>query len=176
MTKGRAAYSIMKLGRQDGRRGGTITQEDAGNLAEERQSPFNPQTCGAPGAPADAWGAPGCVGGGYVISRSVEYAARKAGVRFMMNRHLDEIIREGGDSGRIIGVKASYTPRFSPKTGKRLESFWSNGNIDERKQVIYIPRSQGSGRGDRWLHGQHSLPHPIRPADERTFDAVTAPA
>jgi hypothetical protein len=56
----------------------------------------------------------------------------------MLNRHLDEIIREGRDSGRVIGVKASYTPRFSPKTGKRLESYWSNGNIDETKQVIYI--------------------------------------
>ena len=53
----------------------------------------------------------------------------------MINRHMDQIIREGG--GRVIGVKASYTPRFSPKTGKRLESYWSNGNIDE-KQVIYI--------------------------------------
>ena len=52
--------------------------------------------------------------------------------------HGPESDREGGDSGRIIGGKASYTPRFSPKTGKRLESFWSNGNIDERKQVIYI--------------------------------------
>src|SRR5260370_27273113 len=68
MTKGRAAYSIMKLGAKTDIEAGTITQEDAGNLAEERQSPFNPQTCGAPGAPADAWGAPGCVGGGYVIS------------------------------------------------------------------------------------------------------------
>ena len=56
----------------------------------------------------------------------------------MLNRHLDEIIREGRDSGRVIGVKASYTPRFSPKTGKRLESYASNGNIDETKQVIYV--------------------------------------
>ena len=138
MTKGRAAYSIMKLGAKTDIEAGTITQEDAGNLAEERQSPFNPQTCGGAGARGDSYGAPGCVVGGFIISRSIEYTARKAGVRFMVNRHMDEIIREGGDSGRIIGVKASYTPRFSPKTGKRLESFWSNGNIDERKQVIYI--------------------------------------
>ena len=138
MTRGRAAYSIMRLGDVTDIEAGTVSQEDVGNLAEEWQSPFNPQTCGAAGAPADAWGAPGCVGGGYVISRSVEWAARKAGVRFMMNRHLDEIIREGGDSGRIIGVKASYTPRFSPSTGERLESFWSNGNIEETKRVIYI--------------------------------------
>jgi hypothetical protein len=30
----------------------------------------------------------------------------------MLNRHMDEIIREGGDSGRVIGVKASYTPKI----------------------------------------------------------------
>ncbi len=138
MTKARAAYSIFKLGPKTDMEAGTITIEDAGDLTKERQSPFNPQTCGAPGGSAEAWGAPGCVAGGYAISRPLEYASRKAGVRFMMNRHLDEIIREGGDSGRILGVKASYTPRFSPKTGKRLESFWTNGNIDETKRVIYI--------------------------------------
>lgn len=138
MTKARAANAIMKLSDKTDIEAGTVSREDVGNLAEEWQSPFNPQTCFPAGAPGDIWGAPGCVGGGFVISRSLEYASRKAGVKFMMNRHLDEIIREGGDSGRIIGVRASYTPRFSPKTGKRLESFWSNGNIDETKQVIYI--------------------------------------
>jgi len=138
MTKGRAAYSIMKLADVTDIEAGTVSREDVGNLAEEWQSPFNPQTCGAAGAPADSYGAPGCVSGGFVISRSLEWASRKAGVRFMMNRHLDEIIREGGDSGKVIGIKASYTPRFLPSTGERLESFWSNGNIDETKRVIYI--------------------------------------
>jgi hypothetical protein len=128
----------MKLGNKTDIEAGTITSADAGSMEEERQSLFNPSTCGGPGAKADAVGAPNCISGGFVISRSVEYSARKAGVRFMLNRHLDEIIREGRDSGRVIGVKASYTPRFSPKTGKRLESYWSNGNIDETKQVIYI--------------------------------------
>jgi hypothetical protein len=138
MTKARAARSIMKLGNKTDIEAGTITSADAGSMEEERQSLFNPSTCGGPGARADAVGAPNCISGGFVISRSVEYSARKAGVRFMLNRHLDEIIREGRDSGRVIGVKASYTPRFSPKTGKRLESYASNGNIDETKQVIYI--------------------------------------
>ena len=138
MTKARAARSIMKLGNKTDIEAGTITSADAGSMEEERQSLFNPSTCGGPGAKADAIGAPNCISGGFVISRSVEYSARKAGVRFMLNRHLDEIIREGGDSGKVIGVKASYTPRFSPKTGKRLESYASNGNIDETKQVIYV--------------------------------------
>jgi hypothetical protein len=138
MTKARAARSIMKLGAKTDIEAGTITSADAGSMEEERQSLFNPSTCGGPGARADSVGAPNCISGGFVISRSLEYSARKAGVRFMLNRHLDEIIREGRDSGKVIGVKASYTPRFSPKTGKRLESYASNGNIDETRQVIYI--------------------------------------
>jgi hypothetical protein len=138
MTKARAARSIMKLGNKTDIEAGTITSADAGSMEEERQSFFNPSTCGGPGAKADAVGAPNCISGGFVISRSVEYSARKAGVRFMLHRHLDEIIREGRDSGKVIGVKASYTPRFSPKTGKRLEGYYSNGNIEETKQVIYV--------------------------------------
>ena len=90
----------------------------------------------------------------------------------MINRHLDEIIREGGDSGRIIGVKASYTPRFSPKTGKRLESFWSNGNIDETKQVIYIRARRAVIVGTGGYMGNIPFRTHVRPADERTFDAV----
>ena len=138
MTKARAARSIMKLGAKTDIEAGTITSADAGSMEEERQSLFNPSTCGGPGARANSVGAPDCISGGFVISRSLEYSARKAGVRFMLNRHLDEIIREGRDSGKVIGVKASYTPRFSPKTGKRLEGYYSNGNIDETRQVIYI--------------------------------------
>ena len=138
MTKARAARSIMKLGAKTDIEAGTITSADAGSMEEERQSHFNPSTCGGPGARADSVGAPNCISGGFVISRSLEYSARKAGVRFMLNRHLDEIIREGRDSGKVIGVKASYTPRFSPKTGKRLEGYYSNGNIEETRQVIYI--------------------------------------
>ena len=138
MTKARAARSIMKLGNKTDIEAGTITSADAGSMEEERQSLFNPATCGGPGARADAVGAPNCISGGFVISRSLEYSARKAGVRFMLHRHLDEIIREGRDSGKVIGVRASYTPRFSPKTGKRLEGYYSNGNIEETKQVIYV--------------------------------------
>src|SRR5262249_6549306 len=41
-------------------------------------------------------------------------------------------------SGRVIGVKAHYTPRMHPETGARLESFWQNGNIDERAETVYI--------------------------------------
>src|SRR5207247_3509941 len=46
MTKARAARSIMKLGNKTDIEAGTITSADAGRLQEERQSLFNPATCG----------------------------------------------------------------------------------------------------------------------------------
>src|SRR5262249_45274919 len=51
---------------------------------------------------------------------------------------MDELIRERPFSGRVLGVKARYTPRMHPETGARLESFWQNGNIDERAETIHI--------------------------------------
>src|SRR5260370_11799649 len=68
----------------------------------------------------------------------LEFSAREKGIRFILNRHMDEIIREQQFSGRVVGIKASYTPRFDPDTGVRLESFWQNGNTEERAATIYI--------------------------------------
>jgi hypothetical protein len=51
---------------------------------------------------------------------------------------MDEIIREQQFSGRVVGIRASYSPRVDPETGTRLESFWSNGNIDDRTETIFI--------------------------------------
>jgi len=51
---------------------------------------------------------------------------------------MDEIIREQQFSGRVIGIKASYSPRMDPVSGARLESLWQNGNIDERRETIFI--------------------------------------
>ena len=44
----------------------------------------------------------------------------------------------GRFTGRVLGIKASYTPRFEPDTAARLESFWQNGNTDERAATIHI--------------------------------------
>src|SRR6266853_4210925 len=56
MTKARAAYAIMKLGAKTDIEAGTVTSADAGSWDEERQSPFNPQTCGGAGARGDSYG------------------------------------------------------------------------------------------------------------------------
>src|SRR5690606_22250579 len=40
--------------------------------------------------------------------------------------------------GRVLGVRATYSPRFDPDTGVQLVSLWQNGNVDERREVIHI--------------------------------------
>jgi hypothetical protein len=137
MSRGRAARAIMKLADKTDIKAGTLSPQDRGDPAAERHSPFNPMRT-IPGASAEALGAPGWVYGGFVIARSLEFSAREKGVRFMLNRHLDELIREQPFAGRVIGVKARYTPRMHPETGARLESFWQNGNVDERAETIHI--------------------------------------
>ena len=136
MTKARAPWAIMKLADKTDIEAGTITWEDNGSAFNELNSPFNPMF--PPSDGAGALGAPGCVYGGFVISRSLEYSARRKGVRFMLNRHMEHIFREPSDDGRVTGISASHTPRFNPDTGEQLLSFWSNGNIEERAQTITV--------------------------------------
>ena len=137
MSRGRAARAMMKMADKTDIKAGTLSPQDRGDPAGERHSPFAPMRQ-TPGIPADSLGAPGWVFGGFVIARSLEFSAREKGVRFMLNRHMDELIREQPFAGRVLGVRASYTPRMHPETGARLESFWPNGNIDERAQTIHI--------------------------------------
>jgi hypothetical protein len=82
--------------------------------------------------------APGAKTNGAALARSLEFSAREKGIPIILNMHMDEILREQPYAGRVIGIKASYSPRFDPITGVRLESLWSNGNIDERGEVIYV--------------------------------------
>lgn len=132
----RAPWAIMKLGDVTDIEAGTVTLDDAGDPVGEKSSPFNPMY--APPAPsATAFGAPGYVFGGWAAARPLEYSARKKGVQFMLNRHMDNLIRDG-DDGRVIGVTASYSPRFNPQTGERLESWWNNGNIDTDRPTIRV--------------------------------------
>jgi hypothetical protein len=137
MSRARAAWAVMKLADKTDIKAGTLSPRDRGDPARERHSPFNPMRI-TPGIPADSKGAPGWVYGGFVIARSLEFSAREKGIKFMLNRHLDELIREMPFAGRVLGVRASYTPRMNPETGERLESFWRNGNIDEHAETVHI--------------------------------------
>ncbi|MGY9107045.1 MAG: FAD-binding protein, partial [Alphaproteobacteria bacterium] len=81
---------------------------------------------------------PGARRNGAALARPLEFSAREKGVQFILNRHMDEIIREGQFSGRVLGIRASYSPRFDPETGARLESYWQNGNIDDQSETVFI--------------------------------------
>src|SRR5258708_26300691 len=75
----------------------------------------------------------------------------------MPSRHMDELIGEAPFSGRVLGVKARYTPRMHPGTGARLESFWQNGNIDERAETIHVRARRAVIVATGGMHGNAHL-------------------
>jgi hypothetical protein len=81
---------------------------------------------------------PGAVANGAALARSIEFSAREKGVQIMLHRHFDELVREQPFAGRIVGIRAHYSPRLHPDTGERMVSYWQNGNVDERREVINI--------------------------------------
>jgi hypothetical protein len=68
-------------------------------------------------------------GGGTVVYRALENSAKKKGVRFLLNYHMDVIFRETPSSGRVFGIKASYTPKLLPGSTTPMRPFRSDGVI-----------------------------------------------
>jgi hypothetical protein len=179
MTRARAARAMMKLADKTDIKAGTVSPQDRGDPAGERHSQFAPMRQ-VPGVPADSLGAPGWVWGGFSIARSMEFSAREKGVRFMLNRHMDELIRERPFAGRVLGVKARYTPRMHPETGARLESYWQNGNVDERAETIHIRARKAVIVATGGLQGNVSLrtmidPRLVEPSFEYGPSALIGP-
>jgi hypothetical protein len=81
---------------------------------------------------------PGARTNGGALARPLEFSAREKGVQFILNRHMDEIIREQQFSGRVVGIRVSYSPRFDPETGEQLRSLWQNGNIEDTIETLFI--------------------------------------
>jgi hypothetical protein len=134
MSRARGCVAFLMLGEKTDIKAGTITAEDAGVADAERTSPLAPVQMNN----ATRFVGPGAVSNGVALSRSLEFAAREKGVEFMLHRRFDELVREQPFAGRILGIKAYYSPRFHPETGERLESHWQNGNVDERREVVHI--------------------------------------
>ena len=173
VSRARAARAMMKLAEKTDIKAGTISPEDRGDPAGERHSPFNPMRY-FPGGQGAALGAPGWVWGGFAIARSMEFSAREKGVRFILNRHMDELIREQPFSGRVLGVKASYSPRMHPETGARLESFWQNGNVDDRAATIFVRARKAVIVATGGMHGSIPLRTMTDPAHGRAVDRIRA--
>ena len=76
--------------------------------------------------------------GGTNLMRPLEASARKKGVRFLLNYHMDVIFREQPNAGRVLGIQASYTPTILPGATTPLKSFRSDGNIDMNAKTVTI--------------------------------------
>ncbi len=133
ISRARRAFTFLMLGDKTDVKAGTVTRKDAG-IPRKSSSHFAPRIMGN----ANKIVGPNAVWNGAALTRCLEFSAREKGIKFMLNRRMTEIIREQPFSGRVLGIKASYTPRFEPDTGARLESLSSNGNIDERRATVHI--------------------------------------
>ena len=133
ISRARRAVAFLKLGDKTDIKAGTVTREDAG-IAGKSTSAFAPRVMGDGSQIAG----PDTVTNGAALSRGLEFAAREKGVQFMLNRRMTEIFREQPLAGRVIGIKAEYTPRFDPDTGAQLTSYWTEGNIEETRGTVTI--------------------------------------
>ena len=134
LSRARLANCFLMLGDETDIKEGTITPEDAGVADPERSSLFAPVQMNN----ASRLVGPNAVSNGAALSRPLEFSAREKGVEFMLHRRFDEIVREEPISGRVLGIRAHYSPRQHPETGELLQSLWQNGNIDERRETVNI--------------------------------------
>jgi hypothetical protein len=134
LSRARGARCFFMLGEKTDIKAGTVTAEDAGVADLERSSAFAPVQM----LDASRYVGPGAVLNGAALSRPLEFSAREKGVEFMLHRHFDEIVREQPFGGRALGIRAHYSPRQHPETGELMQSYWQNGNIDERRQTVHI--------------------------------------
>ena len=72
---------------------------------------------------------------GTVLMRALEDAARKAGVKFLMNFYMDEIVTD--EKGCAIGIRCHRTPKVLPD-GTELKSFRSDGNVECTEKTIAV--------------------------------------
>ena len=75
---------------------------------------------------------------GIGVTRPLEKSLRDAGVPFLMNYHMDTIVREGGTAGKVQGIVAHYSPTVLPGETEPLKGFFSEGNIDCTKETVSV--------------------------------------
>ena len=91
---------------------------------------------------------------GLGITRPLERTLRDHGAKFLLNYHMDSIVRE---DGRVQGVIASYTPTILPGETEPLTSQWSDGNIESTKENVRVKANKGvviatgGGIGNIWF-------------------------
>ena len=138
LSRARLATCFLMLGDKTDIKAGTITADDAGVADPERTSAFAPVQMNT----ASRSVGPNAVANGAALSRSLEFSAREKGVEFLLHRRFEDVVREEPFSGRVLGITAHYSPRRHPETGELMQSYWQNGNIDERQETVNIRARQ----------------------------------
>ena len=79
---------------------------------------------------------------GIGLTRPMERSIRENGGQFLMNYHMDEIIREDGN-GRVLGIKAHHTPHVMPGSSEPLDHLMHDGDIDCDADVVCVKANRG---------------------------------
>src|SRR5437867_12103426 len=122
MSRARRAVTFLMEGPTTDIKKGTITKKDAG-IPKVSSSHFAPRVMEDGSFVASK----GARANGAALSRCLEFSAREKGVRFILNRHMDEIICEHQCSGRIVGIRAINSPRFGPDPSNLMDRIWQYG-------------------------------------------------
>ena len=140
LLRARSARTMLRLADETDMRAGTVSREDAGEPGVQTTLFAGDDPMAEHASAPEGW-----VVRGSALTRPLEFSAKEKGVRFMLHRHMDEIVRENQFSGRVLGIKANYSPRTDPDTGERLVSYgeaaggeWARGVIEDRREVVNI--------------------------------------
>ena len=76
--------------------------------------------------------------GGTSVYRPLENSAKRKGVRFLLSYHMDAIVRETPSSGRVLGITASYTPKFLPGSTTPMRPFRADGVIASTARTVGV--------------------------------------
>lgn len=80
---------------------------------------------------------------GIGVTRPLEKSLRDKGAQFLMNYHMDHIYRDSNNTGRVLGIVASYSPTILPDETEPLTSFFSEGNIESTKETVNVKANKG---------------------------------
>jgi hypothetical protein len=75
---------------------------------------------------------------GTAFIRPLEATARAKGVQFLLNYHMDSIVRENQFSGRVLGITATYRPRRLLGSNTNLASYANQGNINMTQATVNV--------------------------------------
>ena len=134
MSRARGAVCFLMLGDQTDMKKGTVTAEDAGQADPERSSAFAPVQMDN----ASRVVGPGAFSNGAALARPLEFSAREKGVKFMLNRAFDELVRE--------------QPSAGPNSRHRSELFAAPSSRDRRAHAKLLAERQRRREARRRAH------------------------